>query len=324
MFFSIFSAALILSGVASSSPLGKLRERATSISPVISTNFPDPAIFKDFDGTWYALATNNNPGPNVQIAKAPTPSGPWTILSNDLLPKPGKWSTGANVWAPDLQKIGSQYVLYYSATSTLQTSKHCVGAATSTTVLGPYAAIDTPIACPLNTGGAIDPAGFTDVDGTNYVVYKVDGNSIGHGGVCGNTVGPIVPTPIMLQELAKDGFTPVGSPVRILDRSDADGPLIEAPQIILIKGVYFLFFSSNCFSTPQYDVSYATAASIKGPYTKSSRPLMVTNDPFALTAPGGAQASCAGDSIVFHANCDAGRCMYERAITISGKNVSIS
>lgn len=31
-------------------------------------------------------------------------------------------------------------------------------------------------------GGAIDPAGFVESDGSHYVVYKIDGNSIGHGG----------------------------------------------------------------------------------------------------------------------------------------------
>ncbi|KAJ7144806.1 hypothetical protein C8R43DRAFT_953885 [Mycena crocata] len=38
-------------------------------------------------------------------------------------------------------------------------------------------------------------------DGNLYVVYKIDGNSIGYGGSCGNSVKPIVSTPIMLQKL---------------------------------------------------------------------------------------------------------------------------
>lgn len=39
--------------------------------------------------------------------------------------------------------------------------------------------------CPLSQGGAIDASGYDD-NGQRYVVYKVDGNSIGHGGACGN------------------------------------------------------------------------------------------------------------------------------------------
>jgi hypothetical protein len=49
---------------------------------------------------------------------------------------------------------------------------------------------------------------------------------------------------------------------------------------------YFLFFSSNCYNTNLYDISYATASSIAGPYTKASTPFKVTGNN-GLTAPGG-------------------------------------
>lgn len=154
-------------------------------------------------------------------------------------------------------------------------------------------------------------------------MYKVDGNNVGDGGVCGNTVDPIVPTPLLLQELTADRMTPVGTPVELLDRGDADGPLIEAPRIITVNGVYVLFFSSNCYSTPQYDVSYGMASSVKGPYTKSTAALLVTDNPFNLTAPSGSTAMDDGKNMVFHVNCPAGRCMYQTAITVSGTEVTI-
>ena len=163
----------------------------------------------------------------------------------------------------------------------------------------------------------------SDTDGTHYVMYKIDGNSIGHGGSCGNTVDPIVPTPLMLQQLAADGVTPVNDPIELLDRSDAEGSLIEAPNLLLYDSTYFLFFSINCYSTRLYDVSYATASSVKGPFTKSSVPLMVTNNPFEITAPGGATTTVDGKNIVFHANCAARRCMFESAIAISGNTVTM-
>lgn len=47
-----------------------------------------------------------------------------------------------------------------------------------------------------------------------------------------------------------------------------------------------LFFSSNCYNTDLYDISYATASSISGPYTKAAAPFKVTGDN-GLTAPGG-------------------------------------
>ena len=125
-------------------------------------------------------------------------------------------------------------------------------------------------------GGAIDPSGFRDADGSRYVVYKVDGNSVGNGGVCKNTVAPIVPTPIMLVHVEEDGVTAIGAPVQILDRDDGDGPLVEAPSLARMSdGTYAVFFSSNCWSTPQYDVSWAAATNITGPYTKYG-PMFIT------------------------------------------------
>jgi hypothetical protein len=72
----------------------------------------------------------------------------------------------------------------------------------------------------------------------------------------------------MLQEVEADGVTPIGKPVQILDRDDSDGPLVEALDIVrTAEGVYILFHSSHCFTSPQYDVRYATATNVMGPYT---------------------------------------------------------
>ena len=179
-------------------------------------------------------------------------------------------------------------------------------------------------------GGAIDPAGFWD-DGTLYVVYKIDGNNIGHGGNCGNSVDPIIPTPIMLQELAGDGITRVGDPIQILDRDDADGPLVEAPSLALVDGTYVLFFSSNCYSSQYYDVSYATSTSgVKGPYTKAGypvAPLLVTgSDNGALYAPGGLDIDVDGTTVVWHADLGTTsdtRQMWSGKVSISGQTVTI-
>lgn len=107
------------------------------------------------------------------------------------------------------------------------------------------------------------------------VITEVDGNHVGHGGECGNTVQPIVPTPIMLQKMHKNGTTPDGPAVQILDRTTEDGPLIEAPDISRSKeGVYFLFYSSGCTRSPSYVSAAARTSShvlVKSPLTQNSR-----------------------------------------------------
>ena len=203
----------------------------------------------------------------------------------------------------NLQEDGS-YVMYYTDNLVNRPGSHCLGVATSKTIMGPYVPLETPWACPdpATQGGAIDPDGFFDVStGKRYVTYKVDGNSIGHGGSCNNAIAPIMPTPIMLQEVGPDGFSMIGGPIQILDRDDFDGPLIEAPALARSEeGIYFLFFSSNCFTTPLYDTSYATATNINGPYTKAGRPLLISGDGPDLVGPGGLDIITDGGMVLFH------------------------
>ncbi|KAI9828000.1 MAG: hypothetical protein M1819_006843 [Sarea resinae] len=294
--------------------------------PAINANFPDPSILQ-VGSTWYAFGTNSN-GINVQIATSED-FKTWTVLKGqDALPKTGEWSNGYNVWAPDvIQLSDDSFVLYYTAGSTQNPGLHCVGAATASTPTGPYTPASASLACPLSQGGAIDPAPFRDADDTLYVVYKIDGNSIGHGGLCSNTIEPIVSTPLMLQPLSADGVTPNGPAVEILDRGAADGPLVEAPSLIrTASGNYVLFFSSSCFATSFYDVSFAVSTNgIYGPYVKSSSPLLLTGM-FGLNGPGGATAWTDGSHFVFHANLEGPggpRGMWTGEIDVQGANVFI-
>ena len=133
----------------------------------------------------------------------------------------------------------------------------------------------------------------------------------------------------MLQAVEADGVTPSGDATQILDRDAADGPLVEAPDLILVDGTYYLFFSSNCYNGPDYDTSYATASAVGGPYTKASSPLLVSGgDGGALNSPGGATAGPDGTQMVFHSDSVADdasvRQMWTAGITVGGGVVSIS
>ncbi|KAI5984645.1 glycoside hydrolase family 43 protein [Pisolithus albus] len=296
---------------------------ATVYGPVISSNFPDPAILVTPNVT-YAYATNSG-NINIQVATSYDNGTTWTLLNGvDALPDVGPWATVNLTWAPDVIDRGDgTFVMYYAAESPSQNT-HCVGAATSTNPLGPYTPQTQPIACQTAGGGAIDPAGFQDVDGQRYIVYKVDGSSLGGGGSCGNANGEYS-TPIMLQMMEADALTPTGDPVQILDRTSQDGPLIEAPVLILHNGTYVLTYSSNCYNTVLYDIAYATAPSVSGPYTRASSPLLVTGDD-GLTAPGGATPTPDGTFMVFHATVNFNpltRYMYTATISWNGTTMSV-
>jgi beta-xylosidase len=222
-----------------------------------------------------------------------------------------------------------QFVMYYSASLRALPDKHCVGVAISSTPEGPFQPIgDVPLICPNpdargynanpiigspGVGGAIDASGFRDVDGKLYIVYKVDGNAVGSGGSCNNGDGR-QSTPLMLVAVAADGFSPIGSPVQLLDRIEIDGPLVEAPNLVRTPdGQYNLFFSSNCYSTPDYDVSWATSQSLFGPYDR--RGPLFTTGVNGLVAPGGASIAKDGVHMAFHADFGHGRAMYTNRIS---------
>ncbi|KAG6914607.1 hypothetical protein DXG01_016363 [Tephrocybe rancida] len=228
-----------------------------------------------------------------------------------------------------MQVADGSFVMYYTAASSIDSPKHCIGVATSTTVRGPYNPQADAFVCNSDLGGVLDPAGHRHPDGGFYVVYGTNGLALGHGGLCNNAVPPIQPTPIKLQQVAADGFTKVGDEVQILDRDVSDGPSISAPSLIYVAGVWFLFFSSACNTDATYDLSYATAFAVTGPYTRagsSNAPLLLTGM-HGMKAPGSACFEADGSKMVFSAwlgnDIGGGRGMWTGIPSISGTNVTL-
>lgn len=192
--------------------------------------------------------------------------------------------------------------MYFSATTLTGGDGrfHCVGTATSHSISGPYDSnSDTPFACPLEKGGAIDASGFRDTNGARYVVYKIDANAIGNGGVCNNQVPPIQETSIMLQRVEEDGLTKIGDEIKILANGEYDGGNIQAPVMSkAADGTYVLYFSSNCYTTADYATSYATGPSPTGPFEKTAFPLLLTGN--GIWGPGGASVTVGGEFMAFH------------------------
>lgn len=288
-----------------------------NLAPVLAKNFPDPAILRGEDGSWYAFATNSG-GVTVQVASADDPLGEWTLLDEDALPE-RTWFLGDNTWAPDVRALDDgSHIMYFSG-QIPDSHQHCIGVARSKDITGPYKPDSKPWACPTKEGGAIDASGFLDSEtGRRYVVYKVDGNSKGDFSECGAGVDdPKLRTPIMLQRVdADDGATKIGDPREILNRvPDLDGPLIEAPNLVRRgrDGMYVLWYSSHCFTDPLYDVKYAYSPKVEGPYKRGPDEPVLGKGDFGLDAPGGMTSAGLGrgrNVLVFHGNCEQGRCMY--------------
>jgi hypothetical protein len=123
----------------------------------------------------------------------------------------------------------------------------------------------------------------------------------------------------MLQRVQADGITKIGNPIQIIDRDTTDGPLVEAPNIVMLGGKYFLFFSSNCYVTDLYDVVFAVADRVEGPYRK--RGPLILSKTFGMHGPGGAEVVATSDRVeymVFHAGPVGQRLMYEGRLQYLG------
>ncbi|EXJ93848.1 hypothetical protein A1O1_02241 [Capronia coronata CBS 617.96] len=261
----------------------------------------------------YAGVNGNPAGANILIATS-TDFSTWTVRDGyDALPVLPSWAASPpHVWAPDVTQLDNgAFVLYYSVSMAESPAKHCVAAATAPNPEGPFTPVQTPLFCDLDAGGAIDADGFNDpATHRQYVIYKVDGNSVGHGGECSNTVDPIAPTPLVLQEVnADDGYTLIGSPTTVLVNDPEDGPNIEAPALAYdgSLGTYIIFYSSRCFTMTPYNIRYATSTSIYGPYTKQATSFLKTGStPANLYIPGGIDVTKDGRRAVFHGDTNMG------------------
>ncbi|KAI0734387.1 Arabinanase/levansucrase/invertase [Fomitopsis betulina] len=289
-----FSGALLIAGAlgASAAPVvdvasaPALFKRNVTTGPVIDHDFPDPSIIL-LNQTWYAYSTSAG-GKNVPVASSTDFNTTWTIVA-DALPDSGDWidPDDSGIWAPDVRQLGNDsYIMYYTGKPTAN-DHHCVAAALGSSPLGPFTAPSAPFICDEDGGGIIDISGFQDIDGTRYVVYKVDGSAIDSDS-----------TPIRLQRVLDDGFTLDGLATTLIDRDDTDGPLVEAPSLVYWDGWYYLFHSSHMYDVTQYDVRYAVSKKVTGPYTKATVPFLQTGDHAGLTAPGGATVINVDDKYV--------------------------
>jgi beta-xylosidase len=255
------------------------------MNPVLR-NFPDPDVIQ-VEGTFYAYATNNylpvtGAGSLIQVARSEDLVS-WERLPS-ALPEHASWSgltplftaqPHAATWAPDVTQIGDRFVMYYTTPAVDvprpdERPSQCLSVATSDVPEGPFVdASEGPLVCQPELGGSIDGQYFRDEDGTQYLVWKNDGNCCGQ------------PTNFWLQELTEDGTAVVGEPIQLEGLSNDrgwEGGVIEAPQIVVHDGRYYMFFSGNDFASGNYAVGYATADSLEGPYTDAEEnPILFTD-----------------------------------------------
>ncbi len=245
-------------------------------------NESDPFLYLD-SGRYYLYTSGIPSDPAVNVPVASTKSfATWSKVT-DALPTLPPWAGAGFTWAPDIHRFGSTYVLYFTA-SLKKTGEECIGSSVSSSPTGPFTPESRPFICQRSLGGSIDPRVFTDTDGTDWMLWKSDEN----------VNGSPVPTKLWSQKLTADGLGLLGSPSELMGPDEPwQGTIVEAPDMLKINGVYWVFYTGNWFNQPDYGVGAARCAGPTGPCLDTTdTPLLASN----LQGQGPGEASVFADS----------------------------
>ncbi len=181
----------------------------------------------------------------------------------DAVPDLPSWvKPNSGLWGPDVRKIGTTYVMWYSGVDQSDALPNgsllrCIGVVTSTSPTGPFvSSSNAPAICQTSEYGDIDPRSFLASDGQEWLYWKNDGNA---GGLT---------THIYARRLAPDGQTLIGPTYSLLTNDlPWEGHLIEAPDMIQVGHRYLLFFSGNSSGVEDSGIGLALCEGPSGPCT---------------------------------------------------------
>ena len=154
-----------LAMIATTAPAQKTYE-----NPVIDTSLPDPTVIRAEDGYFYLYATENIRNvPIYRSADLVTWRYMGTCFTDRTRPQ---MVPGGSVWAPDINYINGQYVLYYSK-STWGGEWECgIGVATAPRPIGPFTDQGKLfISSEIGVQNSIDPFYIEDEDGRKFLFW---------------------------------------------------------------------------------------------------------------------------------------------------------
>ena len=255
---ALLSAVLLAAGICTVTADDDIK-RSTYENPVIPSSTLDPTIIKcEEDGFYYLYGTEDTRNMPIYRSKNLVD---WifvgTAFNEASRPACVGPNSGAGLWAPDINYINGQYVLYFSIGVWGQTEKCGVGVATSDRPEGPF--VDRGVLFRSQDIGvtfSIDQFYIED-NGKKYLIW-------------GSYNG------IYMIELTDDGLRvkPGAQKVQLV------GNLTEASYVYKRDGYYYLFGSTGTCcegAKSTYHIVYGRSDKLEGPYVNKSGGRMLDN-----------------------------------------------
>lgn len=231
-------------------------------NPLTTYSAADPTVWYD-GSTFYMFATNTT---KIKTSKDLIH---WEEGNNMFTKKPSfNTESGAAVWAPDIEKVGDQYVLYYAMSKMGGPVKAGIGIATAPTPAGPFSlekSVDGKGKLfsgeEIGVRNSIDPAFYCD-NGQNWVCW-------------GSFNG------LYMIKLSEDGLRPYPDLATAkAEKIMVAGNAFEAPHIHKRGDYYYLFASvGGCCNAMRstYTTVVGRSTSVTGPYVDRNGKSMVDN-----------------------------------------------
>ncbi len=273
----IGSALTLLLAVAAAQPAGAVSADAphpavsASLQPVVQplagtafpADAPDPDVVR-VGSTYYAYTTGTTWGNHlgVLIDTSGSPASGWRTITgapygSSALPDPPTWEQVNTQTSPGVIELGSTWFLYYDAYDPAL-GQTCLSVATATNPTGPFTDTSSgPFECQVPLGGSVDPSPFVDpATGAAWLQWKSNNGTV-------DTSAQLWSAP-----LAANGLGLAAAPSLLLTQNEVAHPwetTVENPDMVVIHGIYVLFFSGGAWSSAGYAESYAICAGVTGP-----------------------------------------------------------
>lgn len=206
----------------------------------------NPNIFKE-GNTYYLLDRNNRKRSTDLVHWEAMPD--WVDLAGSGL---------SGMWASHMVKAGGTYYFYFSSETASSGGLHTISVASATNITDTFELLAAPMW--WNGNGYIDPY-VMEAGGEYYMYYTYQKINPASGGNAKVYVSKLKPN---MQELD-------GSPTFCIQPSQAwENGWQEAVHVLQHNGYYYMSWSSDLYSGPNYKVGYATSASPLGPWTKAA------------------------------------------------------